>query len=164
MNTRPLAIILMGSDSDRQHCAQIAESLSQLGIESIQRIASAHKTPARLLEMLQEYEAGSQPHVYITVAGRSNALSGMVDAAVKSPVIACPPPSQAYAGADIYSSIRMPSGVAPVLVLEPANAALAAAKMLALSVPALTEKIGDLQLANQRKLEAADIKIREDWK
>jgi 5-(carboxyamino)imidazole ribonucleotide mutase len=162
MNTSPIAIILMGSESDRQHCAEIAHALSQLGIESIQRIASAHKTPTRLLDILREYETISRPHVYITVAGRSNALSGMVDGAVRSPVIACPPPSQAYAGADIYSSLRMPSGVAPVLVLEPANAALATAKMLALSEPSLIEKIAALQKEHQRKLEAADAKIKED--
>jgi 5-(carboxyamino)imidazole ribonucleotide mutase len=158
----PLVIILMGSESDRQHCAQITEALLKLGIESVERVASAHKTPARLLEILGIYEAISRPHVYITVAGRSNALSGMVDAAVKSPVIACPPPSQVYGGADIYSSLRMPSGVAPVLVLEPANAALAAAKMLALSEPALVERIANLQQANRRKLEAADAQIMED--
>jgi 5-(carboxyamino)imidazole ribonucleotide mutase len=162
MNTAPLVIILMGSDSDRQHCAAIVDALGHLGIECIQRVASAHKTPTRLLEILREYETISRPHVYITVAGRSNALSGMVDAAVAVPVIACPPPSQAFAGADIYSSLRMPSGVAPVLVLEPANAALAAAKMLALSHPDLGERILALQQANQRKLEAADAKIKED--
>jgi 5-(carboxyamino)imidazole ribonucleotide mutase len=161
MNTRPLVIIFMGSESDRQHCAEIAEALHQLGVESIQRIASAHKTPQRLLEMLAEYEANSRPRVYITVAGRSNALSGMVDAAVKSPVIACPPPSQTYGGADIYSSLRMPSGVAPVVVLEPANAALAAAKMLALSEPGLLETISNLQQAHQSRLEMADAQVRE---
>jgi phosphoribosylaminoimidazole carboxylase PurE protein len=71
--------------------------------------------------------------VYITVAGRSNALSGFVDAAVRAPVIACPPPSDSFGGADIYSSLRMPSAVAPALVLEPANAALLAAKILGLA-------------------------------
>jgi phosphoribosylaminoimidazole carboxylase PurE protein len=68
--------------------------------------------------------------VYITVAGRSNALSGFVDAQVTAPVIACPPESEAFGGLDILSSLRMPRGVAPLVVLEPENAALAAAKML----------------------------------
>jgi 5-(carboxyamino)imidazole ribonucleotide mutase len=161
MNSGPLAIILMGSASDQQHCSEIAEALNELGILSLQRVASAHKNPARLLEILEEMETNPAAHVYITVAGRSNALSGMVDASVTSPVIACPPPSQAYAGADIYSSLRMPSGVAPMLVLEPANAALAAAKMLALAEPALNEKIRNLQLANRRKLETADAQLEE---
>jgi phosphoribosylcarboxyaminoimidazole (NCAIR) mutase len=54
----------------------------------------------------------------------------MVDANVVAPVIACPPYSEAFGGGDIFSTIRMPSGVAPALVLEPANAALLAAKIL----------------------------------
>ncbi|MFO7623921.1 MAG: 5-(carboxyamino)imidazole ribonucleotide mutase [Anaerolineales bacterium] len=162
MTAKPVVIILMGSASDLPHCAEIATALENLGIDYVQRVASAHKSPSRLLHILQEYEASSRPHVYITVAGRSNALSGMVDAMVSSPVIACPPPSQAYAGVDIYSSLRMPSGVAPVLVLEPANAALAAAKMLALSEPALLERILALQENNQKTLEQADAQIQRN--
>jgi 5-(carboxyamino)imidazole ribonucleotide mutase len=162
MTAKPVVIILMGSASDLPHCAEIANALENLGIDNVQRVASAHKSPTRLLNILQEYEASSRPHVYITVAGRSNALSGMVDAMVSSPVIACPPPSQAFAGVDIYSSLRMPSGVAPVLVLEPANAALAAAKMLALSEPALLERILALQENNQKILEQADAQIQRN--
>jgi 5-(carboxyamino)imidazole ribonucleotide mutase len=162
MTAKPLVIILMGSASDLPHCAEIATALENLGIECVQRVASAHKSPARLLQILQEYETSPHPHVYVTVAGRSNALSGMVDAMVSSPVIACPPHSQAYAGADVYSSLRMPSGVAPLLVLEPANAALAAAKMLALSEPTLLEKISALQEHNQKILEQADTQIMSD--
>ena len=162
MTAKPVVIILMGSASDLPHCAEITNALKNLGIDYVQRVASAHKSPTRLLHILQEYEANSRPHVYITVAGRSNALSGMVDAMVSSPVIACPPPSQAFAGVDIYSSLRMPSGVAPVLVLEPANAALAAAKMLALSEPALLERILALQENNQKTLEQADAQIQRN--
>jgi 5-(carboxyamino)imidazole ribonucleotide mutase len=164
MAAKPLVIILMGSASDLPHCAEIGAALEDLGIDNVQRVASAHKSPTRLLQILQEYEASSRPHVYITVAGRSNALSGMVDAMVRSPVIACPPPSQAYAGVDIYSSLRMPSGVAPVLVLAPTNAALAAAKMLALSESALLEKISALQEYNQAILEQADAQIKRTSK
>ena len=84
---------------------------------------------------MNDYEADPRPKVYITVAGRSNALSGFVDGAVSAPVIACPPPSEAFGGADIFSSLRMPSGIAPAVVLEPANAALLAAKILGLVDP-----------------------------
>jgi 5-(carboxyamino)imidazole ribonucleotide mutase len=152
----PFAIILMGSASDRSHCAEIASALAALGIPSVQRIASAHKTPARLLQILETYEAGDRLHVYITVAGRSNALSGFVDAAVRAPVIACPPTSPAFAGADLYSSLRMPSGVAPVLVLEPANAALAAANILGMADASLAARVAVLQQANAQALEEAD--------
>ncbi len=161
MNTpdQPHVIILMGSASDRPHCDQIAAALAELGLPCVQRIASAHKNPARLLQILGEFEASPAAHVYITVAGRSNALSGMVDGAVNAPVIACPPQSSAFGGADLYSSVRMPSGIAPMLVLEPANAALAAAKILALQDPRLAQRLQHVRLENIRKLEEADAQL-----
>jgi 5-(carboxyamino)imidazole ribonucleotide mutase len=130
-------VIIMGSKSDLARARQVAEALTRYGLSYELRIASAHKSPAHLLQMLQAYEqddamaqVGGARRVYITIAGRSNALSGFVDAAVSAPVIACPPRSDAYAGADVYSSLRMPSGVAPAVVLEPEAAALLAAKIL----------------------------------
>ena len=148
----PLLVILMGSKADADHCQRIAEAAQQFGLEFVQRIGSAHKTPANILKMLAEYEAGARPVVYITVAGRSNALSGFVDAAVSSPVIACPPLAEAFGGADIYSSLRMPSGVAPALVLEPANAALCAAKIFAVHDPAVRERVREFQQQQAQKI------------
>lgn len=156
---KPIAIILMGSASDRPHVDKIVSGLDAFGIPSIQRIASAHKTPRRLLDILDEYEADPRAKVYITVAGRSNALSGMADANVISPVIACPPQSSSFGGADIYSSLRMPSGVAPLVVLEPVNAALATAKILALAFPEISEKIKAHQNMHQERLYDADAAI-----
>ncbi|MDP7259468.1 MAG: 5-(carboxyamino)imidazole ribonucleotide mutase, partial [Anaerolineales bacterium] len=123
----PLVVIVMGSRSDAEHCEEIATEARRYGLQVVMRIASAHKTAAHSLEVLQQYERASRPRVYITVAGRSNALSGFVDGAVNAPVIACPPASQSYAGADLFSSLRMPSGIAPGVVLEARNAALLAA-------------------------------------
>jgi 5-(carboxyamino)imidazole ribonucleotide mutase len=125
----PFVIILMGSKADLEHCNKISEACKQFGIESIMRIGSAHKTAEHALAILREYEADPRPKVYITVAGRSNALSGFTDGAVSAPVIACPPASESFGGADVFSSLRMPSGVAPALVLEPVNAALLVAKI-----------------------------------
>ncbi|KAM7455413.1 hypothetical protein BLSTO_03835 [Blastocystis sp. subtype 1] len=102
----------MGSKSDLPHCEKIEKAVKSFGIACEMRIASAHKTPARLLELLDRYEEKKQPKVYITVAGRSNALSGFADANVVTPVIICPPYSGTFNGADLFSSIRMPSGVA----------------------------------------------------
>ncbi len=129
---KPLVVILMGSKSDLEHCQKISEACKGYGLETVLRVASAHKTPEHALAVLREYESTPRPKVYITVAGRSNALSGFADGAVDAPVIACPPPSEAFGGADIYSSLRMPSGIAPAVVLEPVNAALLAAKILGL--------------------------------
>jgi 5-(carboxyamino)imidazole ribonucleotide mutase len=134
-------IILMGSKSDLGFAEEIGEALDDFGLEAEYRIASAHKSAAHLLRLLAEYETMDCPHIYIAVAGRSNALSGMVDANVSAPVISCPPYSDRFAGADLFSSLRMPSGVAPLTVLEPGAAALAAAKILAVSDPDMRERI-----------------------
>jgi 5-(carboxyamino)imidazole ribonucleotide mutase/phosphoribosylaminoimidazole-succinocarboxamide synthase len=146
----------MGSPADQPHVEKITSHLKDFGIAYQSRVASAHKTPRRLLKIIDEYIEKKLPMVFITVAGRSNALSGMVDANVDFPVIACPPPSDAFGGADIYSSLRMPSGVSPMLVLDPANAALAAAKILGLVNPEIQKKVTELHTANTEKLNAAD--------
>lgn len=154
--TQPLTIILMGSKSDLEHCQKIAETCQKMGIETIMRIASAHKTAAHLLEILAAFEADPRPKVYITVAGRSNALSGMVDASVSAPVIACPPTSSSFSGSDIYSSLRMPSGVAPMVILDPENAALAAAKIFGQSHPEILATVEAYQENHRQRLYAAD--------
>ncbi len=142
----------MGSRSDLKHAQTIAAALEKLGIESKIRIASAHKIPAVLLQILADYEADPRPKVYITIAGRSNALSGMVDAQVAAPVIACPPSSDAFGGADIFSSLRMPSGVAPAVILDAEGAALLAAKILALADPSIRDRIVALHKENAARL------------
>jgi len=151
-----LAIILMGSPSDRDFTGKITDALESLGIPWEERIASAHKTPQYLLDALARYEADPQPKVYITVAGRSNALSGMVDAAVAAPVIACPPYSDKFGGADIYSSLRAPSGVAPAVILGPRNAALLAAKILSLADADVAKRVREAQAGQRRRLYDAD--------
>lgn len=156
---RPLVPILMGSPGDLQHAKMVVRALERFGIESEIRVASAHKTPARLLEVLARFEADGRPKVYMTIAGRSNALSGMVDATVTSPVIACPPPSEAFAGWDILSSLRMPSGVAPLVVLDPENAGLAAAKIFGQLDSTIQAKVAAFQSENADKLFRADQEV-----
>lgn len=155
----PLLVILMGSRSDESHARKIAEAAAKLGIESVLRVGSAHKTPARILEILEAYEADPRSKVYITVAGRSNALSGFVDGAVSSPVVACPPPTESYGGADLWSSLRMPSGIAPALVMEPANAALFAAKIFALSDASIRQRIEGERESQRARIAGDDAEL-----
>ena len=145
-------VILMGSTSDLSSVEKITAALDELGIAYHKRVASAHKSARYLLDVLAQYEASGQVGAYITVAGRSNALSGMADANVTAPVSACPPYSDRFGGADLYSSLRMPSGVAPAVVLEPAAAALLAAKILALADPDLRARVAEMQRAQAEKL------------
>lgn len=151
-------IILMGSKSDLNFSREIAKYLSALGVEYEFRVASAHKTPEKVLSILREYEGDKV--VYITVAGRSNALSAFVDANTLKPVIACPPYSEKFGGADIYSSLRVPSGIGSVVTIEPEGAAIAAAKILALEDRELTEKIYKYQTSKKMEIEEADKELK----
>lgn len=153
-------VLIMGSKSDLEWSKKIVKVLGKLGIESTLRIASAHKVPLRVLEIIKEYE--KEEVVFITVAGRSNALSGFVDANTVKPVIACPPYSDKFAGADVFSSLRMPSGVAPMVVLEPEQAALAAAKILSVSNEGLQLKIKEYQEEKKKEIERDDMEVMKN--
>ena len=157
----PLVVILMGSKADEAHGRAIADAARGFGLEAILRVASAHKTPAHAQALLREYEADPRPKVYVTIAGRSNALSGFADGAVLAPVIACPPPSETFGGADIFSSLRMPSGIAPAVVLDPGNAALLAAKILGLGDPAVRAQVREFQARQAAKIMADDATMQE---
>ncbi len=151
-------VIMMGSKSDMEWSGKIADTLKKLGVESVMRIASAHKVPLKAMDIIKEYE--DEKVVYITVAGRSNALSGFVDAQTEKPVIACPPYSSKFAGADIYSSLRMPSGVCPMVVMGTEQAGLAAAKILGLTDTGLQERIRTYQEDNRKKIDEDDKEVR----
>ena len=83
-------IIIMGSTSDEPHAKKITDKLDEYGITWEQHAASAHKQPLKVLEIL-EVNKNEKNIVYITIAGRSNALSGFVAANSEFPTIGCPP-------------------------------------------------------------------------
>lgn len=123
------AVLIMGSESDRSHAEKITAVLDEHGAQSVIYAASAHKQPLRVLEIIQEHD--SQPVIYITIAGRSNALSGFVGANSKRPVLACPPFSdKTDMLVNIHSTLQMPSLTPVLTVIDPGNAALAALKII----------------------------------
>ena len=159
--SKPLVVILMGSKADLEHCTKISDACRQFGLETVMRIGSAHKTAEHALAILREYETDPRPKVYITVAGRSNALSGFTDGLVSAPVIACPPPPDSFGGADIYSSLRMPSGIAAAVVLEPVNAALLAAKILGQMNDDVREQVKAYQKRQAEKILKDDESLKQ---
>jgi len=152
-------VILMGSEKDLEFAREIGKCLEAFGLPYQFRVASAHKTPEKVLEILKENE--EENVVFITVAGRSNALSAFVDAHTSKPVIACPPYSDRFAGADIFSSLRVPSGIGSVVTLEPEGAAIAAAKILALEDRELVKRVREYQISKKREIEEADKSVRK---
>jgi 5-(carboxyamino)imidazole ribonucleotide mutase len=153
------AVIIMGSEKDLEFSREIAKYLKLLSVNYEFRVSSAHKTPLMVLEILREFE--DQKVVYITVAGRSNALSAFIDGSTVKPVIACPPYSEKFSGIDIYSSLRVPSGIGSVVVLEPEGAAIAAAKILCLEDFEVLSKVRGYQEGKKKELEAANESVKK---
>lgn len=149
----PLLVILMGSPADREHARAIATAAERFGLAVEARVASAQRTPEHLLGILQTYEADPRPKVYVAIAGRANALSAVTDPQVTAPVISCPPPGEAN---DLWSSLRMPLGVACATVLEPVNAALFAAKVLAVHDPRVAAAVAGEQATQRDRVLQAD--------
>ena len=116
------------------------------------------KIEKRMPNIIKEYE--NDDTIFITVAGRSNALSGFADANTKRPVIACPNiTDKNLLLIDLFSTLRMPSAVSPMLILEPENAALAALKILALKDKNLESKINNFQIKQKNQIENDDKEI-----
>jgi len=161
--TKNLVRILMGSSKDFEFCQTIGKVLEEFKVSYQYRVASAHKTPEKVLEILKDNPKGINL-VYITVAGRSNALSGLIDANCIWPVIACPPYSEKFSGVDIFSSLRMPSGSGLMTVLEPEAAAIAAIKILGLLDKVLAGKVKQKQDKMKEEVIQADKEVAKNGK
>ncbi len=122
------AILILGSETDKDFAAKIEGKLAELFLDFETHVASAHKTPEKVMEILKKNEKNNV--VYITIAGKSNALSGFCAGSTGHPVIACPPfKDETDMLVNVHSSLQMPSNVPVMTVLDPGNAALAVARI-----------------------------------
>ena len=118
-------VLILGSASDEGHAKKITDALDEFGIAWEQHVASAHKQPRKVLEIL-ESNMEEKSVVYVTIAGRSNALSGFVAANSGFPTLGCPPFSdKADMLVNVHSTLQMPSKTPVLTVLDPGNCALA---------------------------------------
>ena len=133
--TQGKIIVFMGSKSDQDFASRIKNFLESkhFSVPCKFIVASAHRTPKRLLSEIERLEGLEEPIVIITVAGLSDALSGVVAGSSRFPVIACPPDIEQLRGVKFFSSAMTPKGVAVSCVPKPENAALAAVKILGMS-------------------------------
>lgn len=142
----------MGSEKDMEHAKKISGVLEKFGVSVIiLEPTSAHKKTEHTLDVAQVLNNPERDVIIISVAGRSDALSGVLSGNTVRPVIACPPPD-AYTGnnlATLFSSMNMPSQISVVGVMHPEAAALHAAKIFALTNPGLRETLD--QFARERK-------------
>ena len=118
-------ILIMGSTSDEPHAKKITAKLDEYNIPWEQHAASAHKQPLKVLNIL-ENNKDKEGIIYVTIAGRSNALSGFVAANSMFPTIGCPPFSdKSDMLINIHSTLQMPSQTPVLTVIDPGNCALA---------------------------------------
>ena len=135
--------IIMGSDSDLAVMSKAAEMLEEFGIDYEMTVISAHRMPDIFYDYANKAE---ERGIKVIIAGAGGAahLPGMCAAIFPLPVIGVPIHTKTLSGVDsLYSIVQMPSGipVATVAIDGAANAAILAAKMLALSDNELLEKL-----------------------
>jgi 5-(carboxyamino)imidazole ribonucleotide mutase len=143
MSVAPRVGIIMGSTSDLETMRAAATTLQELGIPFEMRVVSAHRTPDLMFRYASEAKARG---IEVIVAGAGGAahLPGMVATKTDLPVIGVPIQSKALNGLDSLLSIaQMPAGVpvATMAIGGAANAALFAARILALHDPELARTL-----------------------
>jgi len=149
----------MGSKSDLEFCDKIRSALASFSIASDVRVASAHRTPEYLLKVLREYYASNDEIVAITVAGLSDALSGVVAAQRMFPVVSCPPDLDKYELTKVFSSAYTPSDVPVAFVNDPTKAAHFVAQIFALTNKELKTKISTATNEKRSQLEKIDAEV-----
>lgn len=128
---KELVVVIAGSDADNEFVVKIKKELAKQEIYSKSFVASAHKTPDKVQSILKFYNKVDRKVLYVTVAGRSNALSGFVSANTNRPTFACPPyKDKLDMQVNLHSTIQMPSKVPAMTVLEPSNLAIAIKNIL----------------------------------
>ncbi len=146
----PVAII-MGSQSDWPTMKAAADALDMLGVAYEAKVVSAHRTPDRLYAFAKGAKAAGFK-IIIAGAGGAAHLPGMAASMTDLPVLGVPVKSKALDGVDsLLSILQMPGGI-PVGTLAigeagAKNAGLLAAQILALSDPALAEKVAAFRAA-----------------
>ena len=134
----PQVHILLGSASDKPVAEAAANVLKELGVSYKVQVASAHRTPERVAQIVRASDA----KVFVGMAGVSCALPGAIAALTNRPVIGVPVSGKVNLDA-ILSAVQMPPGVpvAAVGLDRGENAAILAAQMIATADPELFKKL-----------------------
>lgn len=156
--------VLMGSNSDLPKIQKCIDTLKSLGIETVVRVMSAHRTPEVVADFT-DHAIENGFVVIIAAAGGAAHLAGAVAAHTLLPVIGIPVEGGSFNGLDaLLSTVQMPGGI-PVATVGvgsggATNAALLAAEILAASDPALRAKLAADRAKRREKVLAADAEMQ----
>jgi len=141
----PKVLILMGSESDRDTMTRTVNTLDELGVTCRLEVASAHRSPERVRQLVTEGDANGV-EVFVCGAGMAAHLAGAVAALTSRPVIGVPLDGSPLKGLDsLLSTVQMPRGV-PVATVAigshgAINAGVLAAQIVGVGDPALRERL-----------------------
>ena len=154
--------IIMGSESDLKIAEKGISILKDFGVEFEVRVASAHRTP----DLVEEIVKNSRAKVFIAIAGLAAHLPGVVASLTTKPVIAVPVESKLDGMDALLSCVQMPPGVptATVGIDRGDNAALLALEILALSDEELSKKLEEYRKKLREKVMNSDKRVRELYK
>src|SRR4029434_7896912 len=161
----PQVLILMGSDSDAPVMQAAVDTLKEFGITSEMTVARAHRSPARVMKLVDE-APGRGVQLFIVGAGAAAHLGGVVAAHTTLPVIGVPIDSSALKGMDaLLSTGHMPPCVrgATVSIGKPGatNAGVLAAQILAVGDPALAARLVAYKKKLAEKVEQAAARLHQ---
>jgi 5-(carboxyamino)imidazole ribonucleotide mutase len=152
----PRVGIIMGSVSDLETMRAASTTLAELDVAHEMRVVSAHRTPDLLFDYASTAAARGIA-VIIAGAGGAAHLPGMTAAKTQLPVIGVPVRSSTLDGLDSLLSIaQMPAGVpvATMAIGNATNAALFAARILALTDHDLLRRLAERTAAAAAAVEA----------
>ena len=154
--------IVVGSDSDLPIINITTKVLDELGIAFSIAVASAHRTPDKVIKYVVDCEkAGAD--VFIAAAGMAAALPGVVASKTLKPVIGLPIDGKTLGGQDaLFSIVQMPPGI-PVATVAIGKNGAKNAGILAAQILSLNDKVLLKKLVAFRK-NMADIVNQKDAK
>merc|ERR1712146_308258 len=147
---KPLVVIAAGSDSDMPHLETLKKEIGKFKIEAEIRICSAHKQPARLQSVIDEYNKSARPVLLVGCAGGTDVLSGTASYLAKFPVVSCPPDGMNN------TCLTNPPGSSNAFIVKPANIGMFAAQLFAQQGKEIKTALEANIVEKIRKLEQAD--------
>ena len=157
--------LLMGSDSDLGRLEGCIAHLRELEIPFVARVLSAHRTPHEVVAFV-EAAPENGVGVFLCAAGGAAHLAGVVSAHTDLPVVGIPMDNPPLGGLDaLLATVQMPGGVPVASVAVggggPANAALFAARILALSDDSLAARLASFRASQTEKVAAKDARLQD---
>jgi phosphoribosylaminoimidazole carboxylase PurE protein len=167
-DAKPLVAVVFASENDLPVMSEAMKALEEFGIPHEVEVTSAHRSPQRTHDYVRAAEKRGVK-VFIVGAGAAAHIAGVIASLTTLPVIGVPLANTPLGGADaLYATVQMPAGV-PVatMALDNAgarNAGIFAAEVLALSDPALAERVGAFKQKLEQSVAERAEKVKQQLK